>query len=457
MVAVGALAVVAATSALAGAEGTNSADGTVKWVKEATLADRPLTSFQRGIINGRNIRLGSIGSGIFHSGDGSSNEFWMLTDRGPNGQPNDRRTFPVPEFVPSIVKVKIKGDRIDLLERIPLRTSSGATVSGLPNLAAVTSPLSATPPAPDEVPFAFDGTTPLNTYDRDGLDPEDIVRLPNGEFWVVEEYRPSVLRIAADGTILARHVPKGLAAQLSGSGYPVMESLPAEYAYRRANRGLEGVAVAPGGETLFVALQSPLQLPPNVNVGRDSRNTRILRMNQRGEVTGEFLYRFDPAAEFDPGASPANRARDMKVSGLYALNDHQVLVLERTDFVAKVYLVDLSTATNLRTWTPPSGSPHNVVEGLATDGALAAAGVAPLPKQLVINLDTIPGMPDKIEGITLTKADELVVANDNDFGLQDQTVFDAAGNLSNDTGVTSKILTIRLAEALPLSRGHQDE
>ena len=36
----------------------------------------------------------------------------MVTDRGPNGQPGGRRTFPVPEFNPTIVHVMVKGDRI---------------------------------------------------------------------------------------------------------------------------------------------------------------------------------------------------------------------------------------------------------------------------------------------------------------------------------------------------------
>ncbi|MFN0026352.1 MAG: esterase-like activity of phytase family protein [Acidimicrobiales bacterium] len=447
-VAVGALAVIAAGSGLAAADQT---------VTEANLPDRSLSTFQRNIVNARNIRLGGIGSGIFHSGNNSSNEFWMLTDRGPNGQPGGLRTFPVPEFVPSIVKVKVKDERVEVVERIPLRTWGGAPISGLPNLATVTSPLSATPPAADEVPYAFDGVTPLNTYDLNGLDTEDIVRLKNGEFWVVDEYRPSVLRIAANGRVLARYVPKGMAAQMAGAGYPVIDSLPAEYAYRRVNRGFEGLAVSPEGDALFVALQSPLQLPPSVNVGRDSRNTRILRMNLKGEVTGEFLYRFEEFATFDPILSPPNRARDMKLSGLYALNSSQVLVLERTDFVAKVYLVDLASATNLRAWTPPAGSALNVLESLGADAALAGAGVTPLPKRLIVDLDAIPGMPDKIEGITLTKADELVVVNDNDFGLRDETIFDAAGNLANDTGLASKVITIKLPERLPLSRGQRGD
>ena len=164
------------------------------------------------------------------------------------------------------MKVRASGGRIDVIERIPLRTRSGTPVTGLPNLAAVTTPLCSMPPAPDEVPYNFDGSLLLNTYNLNGLDTEDIVRTRSGEFWLVDEYRPSVLKVEANGTILARFVPRGVGDELSGADYPVVESLPASHAYRRQNRGYEGLAISPDGNSLFVGLQSPLQLPPDVDL-----------------------------------------------------------------------------------------------------------------------------------------------------------------------------------------------
>lgn len=428
-------------------------------VKRATLPDQSLSSFQPGLADDRGIRLGSIGSGLFRARTDPPHEFYALTDRGPNGQPTVAagtvRTFPVPDFDPAIVKVRVRGERVEIGERIPLRTRSGLPVSGLSNFAAVTSPLSATPPAADEVPYNFDGSAPLGTYNQNGLDTEDIVRTYNGEFWIVEEYRPSVLRVAADGTVVARYVPVGVGDEFTNVDYPVYETLPASHAYRRQNRGYEGLGISPDGTGLFVALQSPPQLPPNTNVGRDSRNTRILRLDLNGQVSGEFVYRFDVATEFDPAPDDGqpNRARDMKVSGLYAINDTQLLVLERTDFVAKVYLADLSGATDLRSITPTPGSPLNYVEGLNSDSSLTQAGLVPLPKTLVINLDTVDGMPNKIEGITVVNPSVIAVANDNDFGLTDSPTWDATGRLTSDTGVRSMILYVTLPRALRL--GHR--
>jgi hypothetical protein len=435
------LAVVSAGALVAG-----GVAGASSPTKVTSLPNQPLHSFQ-AVVADHGLRLGSIGSGLFRARFDKPHEFYMVTDRGPNGQPDGKRTFPVPDFNPAIVKVRLKGERVEILDRIPLQTPSGAPVTGLPNFSAVDSPLSDTPPAPDEVPYNFDGSAPLGIYNQNGLDTEDIVRTATGEFWIVDEYRPSLVRVAADGTVLARYVPAGLLDEFTDVGYPVFDTLPASHAYRRQNRGYEGLAISPDQQHLFVALQSPLQLPPDPNVGRDSRNTRILRLDLNGHVTGEYVYRFDPAASFDPATGA--RARDMKISGLYALSDRQVLVLERTDFVAKVYIVDVSAATDLRSWTSPSGA-LNYLESLNADGALESNGITPLAKTLVIDLDTVDGMPGKIESIAVVNPSVLAVANDNDFGLTDNPTWDANGRLTNDTGTQSRILYVTLPEELPL-------
>ena len=216
--------------------------------KVASLPDPPLHSFQP-VANDHGIRLGSIGSGLFRARSDRPHEFYMVTDRGPNGQPDGKRTFGVPDFDPAIVKVRLRGERVEILERIPLRTTSGAPVSGLPNFSAVDSPLSDTPPAPDEVPFNFDGSAPLGIYNENGLDTEDIVRTSTGEFWIVDEYRPSLVKVAGDGTVLARYVPAGLLDEFSGAGYPVFDTLPASHAYRRQNRGYEAWPCPPTSST----------------------------------------------------------------------------------------------------------------------------------------------------------------------------------------------------------------
>ena len=117
----------------------------------------------------------------------------MITDRGPNSEVDvdgeTHRTFPVPDFTPLILHIKAEGGELSVLEAIPLTTTDGASVTGLSNLEG-----------PDEAPFNYAGTEPV-AYNEAGLDTEGLVRISDGAFWLAEEYRPSVVKVAADGEV----------------------------------------------------------------------------------------------------------------------------------------------------------------------------------------------------------------------------------------------------------------
>ncbi len=188
-------------------------------------------------------------------------------------------------------------------------------------------------------------------------------------------------------------------------------------------------------------MQSPL-LVPDKDTGEASRNTRIFRFDTAtNKVTGEFVYRLEDVKTFDPsvGGDPA----EMKISSLAAVDAHTLLVDERTDPVARLYTVDLRKATNIlgTAWDNPATTPS--LESLADP---AAAGVKVLPKSLAVDLEAVPGMPDKVEGIAVLGPRTIAVANDNDndFGLG---TFDTNGQLI-DSGIKSKILLLRLNHPL---------
>ncbi len=61
--------------------------------------------------------------------------------------------------------------------------------------------------------------------------------------------------------------------------------------------------------------------------------------------------------------------------------------------------------------------------------APADGGLTALPKRLVIDLDSPPDMPDKIEGVALIDRNTLAVINDNDFDINNGS-FDAAGRFT---------------------------
>jgi hypothetical protein len=396
------------------------------------LADIQNSKLPGSITNDRKFLLGGIGSDMWRNSSDPANEFWVITDRGPNGQirveGSNRRTFPVPEFTPLILKVKAESGRINVLDVLPILGQSGKPVTGLSNINGY-----------DETPYNYNAQErlPLNP---NGLDTEGIIRAKSGDFWLCDEYNPSIIKVDSTGKVVKRYIPESV--ELTGTDYPVSKVFPSIYNKRRGNRGFEGIAISPDEKTLFITLQSPLR-NPNSQTGDNSRNTRILAFDIASEkVTAEYVYQFDPIKEFDP--TPNLNADEMKLSGIIALTNTKLLILERTDFVAKLYLVDTTTATNLigSKWNDPATTP--TLESLANP---AVEGVTILPKELSINLDSLPDMPDKIEGIAVINRNTIAVINDNDFDIGD---IDSEGN-NIARNSKSQILYINLAKPLPLN------
>ena len=410
-----------------------------KVIATFTFPDTPISVFQNksfpgSVANDRKVLLGSVGSDLWHGPKDARDEFWMLTDRGPNGQirvdGSNRRTFWVPEFNPTILRVKTEEKAIRILETIPIVGQSGKPVTGLPNLKGI-----------DETPYNYSAKEIL-PFNPNGLDTEGLVRASAGDFWIAEEYSPSLVHLDRNGKVLKRYIPEGL--NLEGTDYPVAQALPAIYGKRKINRGFEGIALSADEKMLYLVLQSPL-LNPDRKTGDVSRNTRLLVFDIASErVTAEYVYRFDVSKEFDP--NPKNTPDEMKLSGVVALSPTTLLVLERTDLVAKLYSVDISQATNILNtkWDDPKTAP--TLEALADP---TAAEVRALAKTLVLDLSSLDGMLEKIEGVTLLDRNTIAVANDNDFDSE-ESQYDAAGN-NIGKGKKSQILIISLAKPLALS------
>ncbi|MFJ3765254.1 esterase-like activity of phytase family protein [Streptomyces sp. NPDC090082] len=432
-----ALVVLPLSAALACSVVVGSADATpahhggpaARVVSTSTLPDLPLAAFSNALLPGsvaddRGVDLGGIGSDLYPAE--RPGEYWTVTDRGPNGQiavgKDKRRTFPVPGFDPAIVKIRAVGDRVQVLKSIPLTTASGAPVTGLPNQ-----------PGRDEAPYSYDASTPLG-YNPNGLDTEGLVRAEDGSFWLVDEYGPSLVHVSARGRVLARHVPRGLG--LTGTDYPVVESLPSIFLQRKINRGFEGLALLPDGD-LVLGLQSPLLNPDKVS-GEDSRNTRLLRFSPRkNRVTAEYAYRFDAVGTVEPGQT---KTSELKLSALVAVGHDRLLVQERTDKAARLYEVRLRRGSDIL------GTAWDTAEGPTLEqlGEAAAAEVPVLAKRLVVDLNTVPGVPGKIEGVAVEGSSTLVLLNDNDFGMTDgPAAFDANGRLV-DSDVETTLVRVRL-------------
>jgi hypothetical protein len=260
-----------------------------------TFPDIPIKEFHNKLLPGsvaddRKILLGSVGSDLWRGPKDPRDEFWMVTDRGPNGQikvdGTNRRTFRVPEFNPTILRVKTQGKEVRILEALPIVGQSGKPVTGLPNLQGM-----------NETPYDYSAQELLN-FNPNGLDTEGLVRTTAGDFWIAEEYGPSFVRVDRTGKVLKRYIPDGL--KLEDTDYPVANVLPAINGKTKINRGFEGLALSNDEKTLYIVLQSPL-LNPDRKTGKPSRNTRVLVFDIAAEkITAEYVYRLDLSSQFDP-------------------------------------------------------------------------------------------------------------------------------------------------------------
>jgi hypothetical protein len=156
-----------------------------------TFPNTPIKDFHNKVLpgsvaNDRKVLLGSVGSDLWRGPKDPHDEFWMVTDRGPNGQikvnGTNRRTFWVPEFNPMILRVKTQGKEVRILETLPIVGQSGKPVTGVPNLQGL-----------NETPYNYSAQELLN-FNPNGLDTEGLVRTTAGDFWIVEEYSPSLVQ-----------------------------------------------------------------------------------------------------------------------------------------------------------------------------------------------------------------------------------------------------------------------
>ena len=400
-----------------------------------TLTDTALGAFQNAylpgsITNDRKVRLGGIGSDMWHSPTDPADEFWMVTDRGPNVTINNNLIFAVPTFDPIILHVRVTPtSTIEILNTYPILTAAGAPVTGLPNINGY-----------DDKPFEVDGTT-LIPYNPDGVDTEGLVRTASGDFWLVEEYNPSLLHLDSTGKTIRRYAPQGLVFTPTQPTSPVSYTLPSILTKRKANRGFESLTMSHDQKWLYFAVQSPLN-NPNSAAGNASNLVRVFQFDVAlDRVVAEYVYQFDPPSTYEAGA----RRQDLKVSAMNFVNPTTLLIEERTDLIAKVYLVDLTHATNIlgSLWDTTATSPT-----LEAYTNTLPTGVVPLSKTLVVNLSEIPGMPNKIEGVAIVNSTTLAVANDNDFDIG---TFDINGDNTVITSTKSRILMIGLTMTLPLS------
>ncbi|WP_442601838.1 esterase-like activity of phytase family protein [Paenibacillus sp. KN14-4R] len=360
------------------------------------------------------IKMG-IGSSLIHLPGDPDNIFYSTADRGPNGDitvnGKSAKSFPLPNYTPSIYKIEIANDQIKILDQIPLKVSGvdpvtgKANITGLPNIKGR-----------DEAPYDVKGEKEL-AYDPYGLDIEAIAYDSKSDtFWISDEYGPSIVHVKRDGTIIERIVPKGWAAQVSTPLVPAREVLPAVYNKLRQNRGAEAISITPDGKYMFMAMQSPLRNP-----NKDTDNSRQLRIIKfdlaKLQPVSEFVYVTEDAKQF----KGLNQG-DIVISDMVAVSENTLLIDERDKNTGdkaqlkRIFSIDLSVATNILGKYDDSKTNGKTLEQMSVE-ELKSGSINPPSKRTVVDLVAFKFPYEKIEGLSLVGGNTIAIVNDNDFGI----------------------------------------
>ncbi|MCB0361215.1 MAG: esterase-like activity of phytase family protein [Bdellovibrionales bacterium] len=323
----------------------------------------------------------------------SKSVLYTITDRGPNlesqagpGGVGTERPFLLPDFTPRILKLTLDLEKGRAVAESPIliRRPNGLPISGRPH--HQNSNHQENPNlSPLEIPVDKQGH-PL-PYDPWGLDTESLVRDKKGDFWVGEEYGPSLVRIDSRGIILKRWSP-----ELSSQSEAYQGELPRFLAKRKVNRGFEALAWNKAGN-LLAFLQSPLP---------DSEITRLIA-----------ILEFDPIKEESVGLY-FYRAHENggKIGDATLGPNGEILVIEQNGEVGrnawqKIYGISLTHATNDLAKALNMGFSY-----------VPGKEIKEVEKREVANLTKL-GLESfaKLEGLTFTPSNKLVLLNDNDFSL----------------------------------------
>ncbi len=370
------------------------------------------------------------------------NQFYALTDRGPNsdfkGSLGEGKQFLVPDYSPKIGLFEVEADgQIRKIKEIVLKDRNGQPVSGLPNPKALG--------GTNEIPYDISGnpmtidpskpydpeTNPVKT-DLNGLDPEGLAALEDGSFWISDEYGPHLVHYDAQGIEIERINPftKDSRNNVIIEGRPL---LPAEFAKRRTNRGMESLTITPDQSTLVGVMESSMDNPDKS--GRLSTLTRMVMINLKNGVIKQYLCRLD--------------AKEHVNSAIAALSEHEFYVaehdrqfpLQQSTAKKLIYKFDISQATDINNLQALSDNSNDerircdselglLINGqtleqwIAQDechwDTLAELGIHPVQKTLAVDiLQAIDYPHDKLEGIWLRQDGSIGLLNDDDFAMND--------------------------------------
>jgi hypothetical protein len=222
--------------------------------------------------------------------DGQRKQWYGLSDRGPGGGSLDYQT--------RVQRFRLKVDRktgaisgFKIRETIILKDEFGNPMNGL---------------AP----------SPTNVLGH-AFDPEGFVINPhNRHFYVSDEYGPSLYEFNKKGKRVRSFVTPTSLIPRDAAGMPNFASDVGNTKGKRTNRGFEGLAISHDGAYVYAMLQSAML----DEGGSSGLCNRIVKFSTgTGTAVAQYAYQMEGSSQ------------GRGISALFALNDHEFLVLERNN------------------------------------------------------------------------------------------------------------------------------
>ncbi len=244
------------------------------------------------------------------------------------------------------------------------------------------------------------------------FDPEAFVRMPDGTFWIGDEFGPFLLHVDEAGRLLAP--PVGVTGVVSSDrpGLPPPDAGVAGPATVKRSRGFESLSRMPGASTLLALLEGPTLEDP-------ADRARLLEFDpSTGTFTGRrWWYPFDVAGH--------------SVTELVPYGQDRYLVIERDNLHGPA-------ARFKRVFAIRLGEPGALVEKSLAVDLLAIADPAHLGRQAG-DVFTFPYITT--EAVWAEDDRTLVLVNDNNYPA-------TGGRVAGERDGT-EFVKVRLAAPLP--------
>lgn len=333
---------------------------------------------------GTDANTGRVGyfSDLYY--DAQRKQWYGLSDRGPGGGSLDYQT--------RVQRFRLKVDKktgvisdFKIRETIIFTDEFGNPMNGL-------------------------ASSPTNVLGH-AFDPEGFVIDPRTRhFYVSDEYGPSLYEFNKNGKRVRSFVTPANLIPRDAAGMPNFASDVGNTKGKRTNRGFEGLAISPDGAHVYAMLQSAML----DEGGSGGLCNRIVKFSTgTGTAVAQYAYQMEGSSQ------------GRGISALFAVNDHEFLVLERNNRGIgvgaelsppnkKLFRIDIAGAADV---SPVQFSPSACPVGKVTKN--------PVPF-LDLAADTLPELgnkvPEKWEGLAVGPRLKdgsyvLVMGTDNDYSV----------------------------------------